>query len=285
MADPNSNETGKTIWSYVTLGELVDAIASLGDRLAQLKDETWRINDKTSSSSSLWNQVIDKCKHLKHNEQTRISLYKIWRVNRHKIRDLVEEKQSPRDRNQDPRNDNDASVAERNSPVLLPDPSLPLPERPNTRVNQAKNADDNDNQSSVVREGCISFTPIEWKNVFSRTNQKMKPGWRKAFYDKLTSIGIKCSVSIEKPHIKKGKRKRNCKFFGFNGTCTIGICPRMYQVILQNEPDGVLSALFLVKIYKEENHDRNIETSALQLRGEERLLVGKKFHCLFQKLY
>jgi hypothetical protein len=281
--DPNEAETGKTIWSNVTLDELVDAIASLDDHVAQLKDETWRLNVKKSSSNSLWHQVINKCKRLEHNEQTRASLYKIWLKNRRKINDLVEEKQRSRNGNQNHSDNNDIPVTETNNRSLLPDPSLPLPERPNTRANQAKTAHDNDNQSSVINETFISFTPIEWKSVFSRTHQIMKPGWRKVFYNKLTSNGIKCSLGIEKAHIKKGKRKRNCKFFGFNAVCTIDMCPRMFQVILKNEPDEISSAFFLVKIFNEENHDKNIETSALQLRGEERARVGEKFKYIFSK--
>ncbi len=205
--DPNEAETGKTIWSNVTLDELVDAIASLDDHVAQLKDETWRLNVKKSSSNSLWHQVINKCKRLEHNEQTRASLYKIWLKNRRKINDLVEEKQRSRNGNQNHSDNNDIPVTETNNRSLLPDPSLPLPERPNTRANQAKTAHDNDNQSSVINETFISFTPIEWKSVFSRTHQIMKPGWRKVFYNKLTSNGIKCSLGIEKAHIKKRKKK------------------------------------------------------------------------------
>lgn len=126
-----------------------------------------------------------------------------------------------------------------------------------------------------MNETCISFTPIEWKSVFSRTHQKMKPDWRKIFYDKLIAKGIKCPLSIAKPHIRKGKRKHNCKFFGFNATCSISICPRKYQVLLKNEPDEISMIFFVVKMFDEEYHDRSIETYALQLRGKERLRIGK----------
>jgi len=283
MADSNSNETGKTIWSDVTLDELADAIASLGDHVIQLGDETWRLTAKTSSSSSLWYQVINKCKGLQHNIQTRASLYKIWLGNRHQIKDLVNKKQLSRNTNHSHSNNDDILVTETDNQNLLPDLSLPLPERPNTRANKAKKGDKNDNQSSVVNETCISFMPIEWKSVFSRTHQKMKPDWRKIFYNKLIAKGIKCPLSIEKARIRKGKRKHNCKFFGFNAACSISICPRKYQVILKDEPDKVSVIFFVVKMYEEENHERSIETYALQLRGEERLRVGKKFKYLFLK--
>ena len=277
MTDSNSNGTGRSIWSNVTLEELTDAIASLNDNVAKLKDETWRLNTKKNLSNSLWHQVINRCKGLQHNEQTRVSLYKIWLGNRHKIKDLVQENLGSRDKSRNHTNNNDIPVIDSINPNLLPDSSLPLPELPNTRINQAKKADKNDNQCSITDEICISFTPVEWKNVFSRTHQKMKPDWRKVFYDKLILKGIKCPVSIEKEQIKKGKRKRNCKFFGFNAACTISICPRRYQVILKNEPDEMVSAsaFFLVKVFNEENHNKEIEDSALQLRGAERMRVGK----------
>lgn len=187
MTDSNSNETRKNIWSDVTLDELIDAIASLGDHVKQLKHETWRLNDKTSLSSSLWHQVINKCKNLKHDTQTRVSLYKIWLNNRRKIKDLVEEEQRARNRNQNHNNNNDIPATEINNRNLLSDASLPLPERPNTRANQDKKADDNDNPSSVVEEICISFTPIEWKSVFSRTHQKSKVAY-KDFVGKNVSV-------------------------------------------------------------------------------------------------
>ena len=62
MAESKSKEKGKNIWSRMTLDELVAAIASLGKRIGDLKDETWRSNGKTSSSSSLWGSVIEKLK-------------------------------------------------------------------------------------------------------------------------------------------------------------------------------------------------------------------------------
>jgi hypothetical protein len=55
-----SNQKGKSILSQISLGEFVAAIVSLGDRSNQLIDETWRLNLKTKSSSSLWGEIINK---------------------------------------------------------------------------------------------------------------------------------------------------------------------------------------------------------------------------------
>lgn len=289
MTDSNSDNTeaGKTIWSNTTLEELVDVIASLGDRVAQLKDEGWRLNARTKSPNSLWYQVISKCKKLEHNELTRASLYKIWLGNRREIKQLVESKQQSCNANQNHSNNNNTTVVNSNNRNLPPELSLPLPERPNTRVNNKKETDANhDNQSAAIDELCISFTPLEWKSVFSRTHQTMKPDWRDVFRAKLKSEGIRCLLRIEKAQIKEGKRKRNCKFFGFNAACSISICPRHLRVILKNEPNETSMIFFIVRIYKEEKHDKDIETSAVQLRGGERLRVGKKFNYLFfAKLY
>jgi hypothetical protein len=55
-----SNEKGKSVLSQISLGGFVAAIVSLGDRSNQLIDETWRLNLKTKSSSSLWGEIINK---------------------------------------------------------------------------------------------------------------------------------------------------------------------------------------------------------------------------------
>ena len=88
MGDTNSDKKGKNIWSRISLYDLAAAIASLGDRTNQLKEETWRLNDKTRSPHSLWGKLIDNLK-LDHSELTRQALYKIWRSDRHEISTLV----------------------------------------------------------------------------------------------------------------------------------------------------------------------------------------------------
>jgi hypothetical protein len=281
--------TGKNIWSRITLENLVDAIASLGDRIEELGTETWRLNAETKSSSSVWGEVINKLQ-LNHSEATRQSLYKIWHSNRHKIVELTKQKVSVVGRNKSDGNDGginrieDSSVPERNNINLMPDPSLPLPERPKTRANQKENAGINNTQSSVIKEISFVLTANEWKNVFSCTHQKLKEGWTDIFYRKLTSSGVQCSVSFSKSYIKKGKRKHACQFFSCCATCTINICYRRYRIILRQQPDLNSTALFLVQIFGEENHNINIEISARQLRGENRFLVGKELYYFFSKV-
>jgi hypothetical protein len=74
MSKSGSNETGKNIWSLITMEQLVTAIASLGDRVDVLQDESWRIKDDTELQSSLWAEVIRELK-IHHTEKIRHSVF------------------------------------------------------------------------------------------------------------------------------------------------------------------------------------------------------------------
>jgi hypothetical protein len=128
------------------------------------------------------------------------------------------------------------------------------------------------------------LTPSQWKAAFSRTHQKVNDDWTMIFSDKLTSSGITCSVSFRRSHIKKGKRKQECKYLWRRATCTNSKCTRSYLIILKNQVDVSTSALFLVQISGIENHDAKVETMARLLRREKRFSVGKKFYDLFSKI-
>ena len=219
MADPKSKDTGKNIWSQISLDDLVAAIASLGDRIDQLKKETWRFNVKTRSPDSHWGEIIDKLK-LNHNEQTRHSLYGFWNKKRHNIHKLVEKKKRV---NNDCENDgNDGNIdeteeisvpSEKNS-TSLPDPSLPLPQRPNTHANQTQNADYANSKDSFVCEVSLVLNAQEWKNAFSRTDQKMKPDWTRIFDKKLIPSIIQCFQAL-RPRAA-GFRVRHRRYFACN---------------------------------------------------------------------
>ena len=296
MDTSNSNQKGKSILSRISLDQFVAAIVSLGDRANQLVRETWRLNVNTNSPSSLWGEIIDKLE-LDHSEKTRHALYHLLRSKTHNVGKLVEEKKRTINRDEDDSNMNqrekngeedsdinqreENSVQERNNSILLPDPSLPLPQRPNTRGNKTNNDDDKKKKKIIVSEMSVVFTADEWKNAFSRTRQKMKDDWFDIFNDKLKSSGIECVPKFKTPYIKEGKRKRNCRFFGCFAKCTIGICERIYQMILQTEPSDNSSILFLVRMFGEVNHNVDIATAARKLRGKERFLIGKKFYFIY----
>ncbi|CAF4372742.1 unnamed protein product [Rotaria magnacalcarata] len=178
MADSNSNSTGKGIWSQITLDQLIAVITTLGDRVHQLKNETWRWNGQTASSASLWSELIDKLG-LNHDEKTRHAWYNIWRSKRLDIRSQFEKKNLTDSVEGNERVEGevdekeDTSITEKTSP-LLPDPSLPLPSRPNTRGNDEKNVDKSSAKNEIVEEKSFAFSAIEWKSVFSSTTQTMK---------------------------------------------------------------------------------------------------------------
>jgi hypothetical protein len=73
MVNPKVGRTGKIIWLQITLEQLVDAIAKLGDHMEQLTVESWRLSVQSDSSSSLWHAVIDRLS-LDRSEAMRLSL-------------------------------------------------------------------------------------------------------------------------------------------------------------------------------------------------------------------
>lgn len=98
MSKPNSGKKSKTIWSVISVEQLAAAIVSLGDRINQLHHQTWRLNDDTKLSTSLWAQVIEKLG-IEHTERRRQSLYNIWHLERHSIAKLVERELKIKNRN------------------------------------------------------------------------------------------------------------------------------------------------------------------------------------------
>jgi hypothetical protein len=109
------------------------------------------LNHKTRSPRSLWGEFIYNLD-LDQSEVTRQALYKIWRSDRHEISGLVEKKKRTIIINENDGDEGSVSVPEEENSVLLPDPSLPLPQRPNTRASEKENDNDNSNQSSVETE-------------------------------------------------------------------------------------------------------------------------------------
>ncbi|CAF1440169.1 unnamed protein product [Rotaria sordida] len=149
MAESNINDTGRDIWSLMSLDDLVSAITSLGHRIDQLKDDSWRLNRKTKSSSSCWSEVINRLK-LDDNEKIHHTLCKIWHEHRHRIHDLVQKKKKEINSNEmkegdsDDRNETEnGSVAKKIIATLPSEPSLLLHEPPNTRAYQKAAASGN----------------------------------------------------------------------------------------------------------------------------------------------
>ncbi|CAF3935227.1 unnamed protein product [Rotaria sp. Silwood1] len=270
---------GKGFFSRVAPDKVAAAIAYVGDRTDQLKSETWRLNMKTKMPGSLWGEIINELK-LQHDEKTRHALYDLWHSNREDIQKLVE-KQKRFDRGQEYDTDIEhTSGKEENSGFegkvsLVAEPSLPLPAPPNTRMNEHKNVNHN-GKNLIVEEVSFIFTVAEWKNAFSCTSQKMKDDWTDVFYEKLVLSGMKCPVKFKTPYIKKGKRKKRCRFFCCYAICTIDECPRKYQISIRRQPDENSSILFLVRIFGEESHNPAIARSARHISGSQRFLLGKR---------
>ena len=278
MTDSNSNNRGKGILSRISSDDFVVAVANLGNRVKELKGETWRLNIKTKPSSSIWSEVINKLQ-LNHDENTRHALYDILHSKRYNIDKLMEKKKCVDNGKNFDRDNNIIYTKEEQSILeeknLVSEPSLPLPPRPQTRTCIQKNEIDNIIHKSYNTEISTVFTIEEWKDTFSRTHQKMEPNWTDIFYKNLTVSGIKCPLKFKTPYIKQGMRKQRCRFFCCYATCTISMCSRKYQITLQQQPNENSSVVLLVRIYGEENHNSTVETSARQLRGENRLLIGK----------
>ena len=286
MQKSQSNIRGNDIWSLITPDQLAVAIVSLGDRIDNLERESWRLNDQTRVTTSLWAAVTTKVG-LDNNEKNRQSLYKVWRLDRQDIRNRVRQemkkvkkiKNDGHDGNIDATED--VSVLQNEISNLDPDPSLSLPQRPNTRDKCKEDPSIDTSPNITTSETSFVLSPSEWKAAFSRTQKKMNDGWRKILYDKLISCGITCSMSFRKAHIKTGTRKQACRFFWCRGDCSISICQRSFIIILNNQPAENASALFLVRIIGEDNHDAQAEKHVRQLRGEERMIVGKQLNMYF----
>jgi hypothetical protein len=274
-----SKTEGKDIWSLFTEEQLAAAIARLGDRVQELGDERWRLDDSTKLPTSLWAQVLQEL-NVNNFENIRRCLYAAWRYNRRNIKILVENELKKLNTLEDGAVHSDiigteeVSLSKREIPKLDSNPSLPLPQPPNTRNNKIANADA-EKQNSIINDVSFVLTPVEWKAVFSHTRQETRDGWTKILSEKLTSFGIGCSVSFRAAHIKQGQRKHKCAFFWCLVRCTGKECERTYRLILQDEPNENTSALFLVRIFGKENHNIKGGAFARQLSGEERFLVGK----------
>ena len=79
----------------------------------------------------------------------------------------------------------DVSVLEDEISNLVPDPSLPLPQRPNTRDKCKESPNIDRNPNLITNENSFVLSPSEWKAAFSRTQKKMNDGWTKIMYNKL----------------------------------------------------------------------------------------------------
>ena len=276
MTEKKAGKEVKNIWSLITVEQLAIAIASLGNCIKTLEEETWRLSTETKLSTSLWAQVIEKLG-IDHNEKYRHSLYNIWHSKNDTTKNLKERIDTlVVNENTDEINATaEVSIISESIPNLQPDASLPLPQKPKTRANKSKNANNNATKNLITGEVSFILTASEWKAAFSRTRQEMNKGWTKIFSTKMVPCGIKCAIAVKKHHIKKGERKTICKSFWCRARCTNSDCTRSYFITLRNQPDIYTSVLFHVRIYGTENHNRDKQTMACQLRGEERYLVGK----------
>ena len=280
MSGSPSNAKKDDIWSQIDLSQLTRAIALLGDRVNELHSETWRLNEKTRSTDSVWNELI-LLLHLDQTEGVRRSLYNIWKRNRHQIRDLVaiQTTNIANDANSDIDEADSASseivsVSSRKQLPLQTIVSSPIPVRPTREIRRDNSPSGNRTNETIGIDHSIVFSVAEWKKAYSQTNQKMKEGWTKIFADKLTASGFVCTLQFKSPVFKKGERKKNCRFFFCYAKCATKICARTFHIVLPQEPSPGTALLVLVRTYGEANHDAAIETSARQLKGEERFVVG-----------
>ncbi|CAF5145186.1 unnamed protein product, partial [Rotaria magnacalcarata] len=249
------------------------------ERIDQLKDDSWRLSEKTKSSSSCWSEVINALK-LDDNEKNRHTLYKVWRGDRHKIHALVDEKKSEIKINKikeqegyESNSTGNNSVSEKVIAPLHSEPSLPLPEPHNTRTYQKAITSGNFYERHCIKTEFISLTRIEWKDTYSRTHKKTKPGWTRIFNEKLRSIGNTCSLRFHSACIPSGVRKHNCSDFWFSTACTGDKCQRKYIVSHRRDMDNNLMLLFRVDTYGEENHSEDNIMRPRKISGEERLAL------------
>ena len=157
--------------------------------------------------------------------------------------------------------------------------SSPIPVRAKKSGLRSSNSNENGIDDDENGESLIIFTFAEWKAAFSRTHQKMKSEWRAIFQKKLEESGSVCTVNFRSPFFKKGQRKKNCRFFCCYGHCTTRICARNFTLIVEREPTiAKAPVVFMVRTAGKENHDCDVETAAVPLKGTEREAVGLCLH-------
>lgn len=281
MTGSISKNTSKSILSRITLDEFIAAVNTLGDRIDYLQHETWRLNKTVESPTSLWDEIIDKLK-LNHDENTRHALYNLLRSKHHNVHQLLEKRQIALNEegiqeDDDKINEKDSFLAQNNNKTLASDPSFPLPEPLNTRAYQKGTAMGKINKHCFIKTQLISLTRHEWKNAFSRTDRKTRPGWTNIFDGKLVSIGNTCSLHFDSVRAKTGNRKRNCSDFWFPAYCNGNNCNRKYIVSHRKELDDHLMVGFRVNVFGEENHNETNVMRSRNLSGKERDAVGKIF--------
>lgn len=267
----------KTLWDQIDLSQLKTAIVSLGDRIQELNTESWRINGQKQQHNSIWNQLCTLLE-LEASEKNRRSLYNVWQRNRYQIKEMVEMLPTNNKENMDIIASETNSVNDKKQTPLEAQVSSPINARSKKSGLRSSSYDKNSVQEDENNERSLLFSAIEWKMVFSRTHQEMKPEWQKVFQNKLKDNGFVCAVNFRIPIFKKGQRKKNCRFFCCYGECKMKICGRKFQIILQQEPSATgAPILFLIRTVGKENHDSDRETAALSLRGTEREAVGSYF--------
>lgn len=271
-----SKERKETVWDKIDLSQLKTAILSLGDRMQELNTETWRLDGRREEVDSIWNQ-LGRLLNLETSESTRRSLYNIWKRNRHQIQQMVAMERTDNEGNEEIIESETISATSDERTALQAVISSPIGARSKRAGLRSSNANDSD-EDDENSEYSILFSAVEWKAAFSRTHQEMKSEWTNIFRDKLKESGFVCTLKFRTPMFKRGDRKKNCRFFCCYGQCTTKICARKFHIVLQQEPTNPgTPLLFLIRTFGKENHDGNVETAAVPLKGAERELVGLYF--------
>ena len=200
MSNSSSKDKKGDIWSQISLHQLTKVIVGLGDRIKELQTETWRLNEKTRTTDSVWNTLILSM-NLDLTEGIRHSLYNIWIRNRHQIRDLVAMKttnianaaNSDIDE-ADSASSDVVSVSSRKQLPLQTMVSSPLPVRPKRQLDRENDSNENGTKKPIRTDHSIVFSADEWKKAYSQTNEKMKTNWTNIFANRLTQNGFVCTL-------------------------------------------------------------------------------------------
>lgn len=284
MPKSKSNHKKPSILSRIKIDDFIAAVNSFGNRIRNLRKESWRLNSKKKESSSLLGAVGEKLG-VDDSEETRHALYNLLRRHRDDLRNEFRKMMNADDHDPyESNNDNspesgEVSVEDDGNIQMQPQVSVPLPERPHTRTNenQQLNNDDDNNHSSNSFEKSFVLTAKEWHTAYSYTEKKLKNGWTSIFATKLKNeCGTTCALRVRNKNLKKGQRKQASNYFWFELHCTNSECERKYLVMLPEEAQFEASPMFRVRITGKINHNRDIQTMSRHLTGEERQRVGKR---------
>ncbi|CAF3100169.1 unnamed protein product, partial [Rotaria sp. Silwood2] len=196
-------------------------------------------------------------------------MYNFWRRNRTKIESAVYENRLDsvkEDHKSDKKNEVELSSLNSEIKPLASDATLPKPQTRSTVQHKL-------NLPTIV-EASFIMNYKDWKDIYDRSQRKMKSGWTDVVDERVRSCNFRCTLAFDRRKVgAENSRKKNCSFFRALAICDNNSCERVFDIFIKDEPVPRESIAFRVRVIGDENHEG--PPVARQLTGKKRLQVGK----------